>query len=282
MCTYPSEIVVCQLADGRELQLLCKYGDGRDHSAHGHRGGTIYEAEVYRQLLQQLPVSTPTFYGAHRDTITGEIWLILEYYDKSLRVEDSPDPAVLKAAARWLGRFHRTNETLRSTASLPFLNRHNAEYYLGWADRTSLFAGHLHQRFPWLETLCQRFEEIVATLLEPPAIVIHGEYYPNNILFCHTAIYPVDWEAAAVAIGEIDLASLTEGWPPEFVREANAEYRSARWPEGPPADFQRRLDAAQLYWLFRWLGEQSEWTTEEKSRWRFDQLRTSGERLNLI
>ena len=122
----------------------------------------------------------------------------------------------------------------------------------------------------------------MVTLLEPPAIVIHGEYYPNNILFCQGTIYPVDWEAAAVAICEIDLASLAEGWPPEFVSEAKAEYRSARWPEGPPADFERKLDAAQFYWHFRWLGERSDWITEDKSRWRFDQLRSIGERLGLI
>jgi thiamine kinase-like enzyme len=132
-----------------------------------------------------------------------------------------------------------------------------------------------------LATLCRRFEEVVVTLLEPPAIVIHGEYYPNNILFCQGTIYPVDWEAAAVAMGEIDLASLTEGWPPDFVSEAEAEYRSARWPEGPPADFECKLDAAQLYWLLRWLGDRPEWTHQEQALKRFEQLGSLGERLGL-
>jgi hypothetical protein len=282
MCTYPSEVVVCQLADGPELKLLCKYEGGRDHKAYGHRGGTAYEAKVYRQVLQSLTVSTPTFYGAHTDTVTGETWLFLEYYDNSLRVEDSPDPAVLKAAARWLGRFHRTNETLRLAASLPFLNRYTAGYYLSWVNRTSLFAEHLHRCFPWLATLCQRFEDVVVALLEPTSVVIHGEYYPNNILFCQGTIYPIDWEAAAVAIGEIDLASLIEGWPEEFESEAKAEYRSARWPDAPPAEFEYRLDVAKLYWRFRWLGERPDWTTEEKSQWRYEQLQTIGERLGLI
>jgi hypothetical protein len=210
------------------------------------------------------------------------MWLILEYFRKCLRVEDSPDPAVLAAAARWLGRFHRTNEALCSAASFPFLNRHNAEYYLGWADRTSLFAGELHQRFPWLPTLCRRSEEILAALLEPPATVIHGEYYPNNILFHHRMVYPVDWEATAVAVGEIDLTSLTEGWPPEFVAEAEAAYCSTRWPEGPPADFEPKLEAARLYWLFRWLGDRPERTTHQKELVRFERLGILGERLGLI
>ncbi len=100
--TFPSEIVTCQLADGSELRLLCKYMAGHNHNAYGHRGGTTYEAEVYRQLLQPLPISTPTFYGAHKDAITGEMWFILEYFNKTSRVEDSSDPAVMREAARWL------------------------------------------------------------------------------------------------------------------------------------------------------------------------------------
>jgi len=209
--TFPNEIVTCQLADGSDLQLLCKCEAGHRHSAFGHRGGIAFEAEVYGQVLQPLTVSTPTFYGLQKDVITGETCFILEYLDKCTRVRDSSDPILMRAAARWLGQFHRANESRLSTASLSFLNRHNAEYYLGWADRTSLLAGHSHQRFKWLARLCKRVEEIVDMLLEPPAIVIHGEYYPNNILFCRGTIYPVDWEAAAVAIGEIDLASLIDG-----------------------------------------------------------------------
>jgi hypothetical protein len=62
----------------------------------------------------------------------------------------------------------------------------------------------------------------------------------------HPAIYPVDWESAAVAAGEIDLAALTEGWPPGFVEQCELEYQRARWPEGPPTGFERRLAAAPV------------------------------------
>jgi hypothetical protein len=280
--TYPSEIVNCRLADGSEIQLLCKYAAGRDRAAYGHRAGVAYEAEVYRRVLQPLPVSTPAFYGLHRDETTGETWFILESIDKSLRVKDSKDHALMHAAARWLGEFHRANESHLSPTSLPFLHRYDAEYYLGWALRTSRWAGPLHQRFPWLATLCQRFEKVVDRLLEPPVIIIHGEYYPNNILFRQGTIYPVDWESTAIAIGEIDFASLIERWPATIVERCTAEYLSARWPDGVPPDFEQKLAVANLYWRFRWLGERSDWTTEGKSRWRFDELRSIGERLGLI
>jgi aminoglycoside phosphotransferase (APT) family kinase protein len=280
--TFPSEVVTCQLADGSQLRLLCKYAAGRNHNTYGHRGGLTYEAEVYHQVLEPLPVSTPTFYGTHKDATTGETWLVLRYFDKSLRVEDSPDPTVMQAAAGWLGRFHRANASHLSTDWLPFLNRHEVEYYLGWAERTSLFAGHLHQRYPWLATLCQRFEEVVDTLLDGPAIIIHGEYYPNNILFCQGTIYPVDWESTAVAVGEIDLASLIENWPEETARLCKAEYQAARWPGGPPPDFERKLEAVQFYWQFRWLGDRLAWTHQEQALKRFERLQVLGERFGLI
>jgi hypothetical protein len=68
--TFPSEVVTCQLAQGSELRLLCKYTAGHSHNSYGHRGGVSYEAEVYRHVLQPLQVPTPTFYGVHTDAIS--------------------------------------------------------------------------------------------------------------------------------------------------------------------------------------------------------------------
>jgi aminoglycoside phosphotransferase (APT) family kinase protein len=182
--------------------------------------------------------------------------------DKSVRLRDSHDRTLMCAAARWLARFHRASESRLSLASLPCLHRYDAGHYLGWADRTSQLAGPLHQRFPWLATLCERFEDVVGMLLKPPAMIIHGEYYPNNILFRQGMIYPVDWESTTIAIGEIDFASLIERWPPEIIERCKAEYLSARWSEGPPAGFEQRLDVAKLYWRFRWLGRMQGFFTQ--------------------
>lgn len=59
-------------------------------------------------------------------------------------------------------------------------------------------------------------------MLESPRVIIHGEYYPVNVLFSDEIVLPVDWESTAVAMGEKDSASLSEAWPIEFVDEANA------------------------------------------------------------
>lgn len=282
--TFPSEIVTCRVGGGRELMLLCKYAAG-GHGANGyrHRGGVAYEAAAYRHLLDPSLASTPTFYGTYTDNSTGDSWLVLKYLNKSLRLIQLTDmPAAMRLAARWIGRFHRVNEEHLSHVPMPFLTRYDAEYYLGWARRTSLFAGHLHQRFPWLRTLCESFEGWIAPLLTSPLTVIHGEYYEKNILLRGGTVYPVDWESAAAAAGEIDLAALTGGWPAEIVRQCELEYQRTRWPEGSPADYERRLCAARLYLCFRWLGDRPNWTTDPGSLWWFGQLGSSGERLGLI
>jgi hypothetical protein len=295
--TFPSEIVRCQLGDGRELRLSCKYGT--DHGTPlsaitRHKGGVPYEAAVYRHVLRTSRATTPTFYGAYSDVNTGHTWLILEYLDNSARLQFTWEPsAAMALAARWIGRFHNVTEERLSRASMRFLTRYDTEYYLGWARCTSLVAGHLRQRFPWLTTLCGRFEDVVALLLASPPTVIHGEYYPSNVLFRGGTVYPVDWESAAVAAGEIDLAALTEDWDPDIVRQCELEYQRVRWPNGPPADFERRLCCARLYLQLRWLcddftkkgtgSERPEWSHEAKDPlYRLEQLRSLGERLGLI
>lgn len=295
--TFPSEIVRCQLGDGHELRLLCKYGTDHGTSLSaitGHKGGVPYEVAVYRHILRASRATTPTFYGAYRDGKTDHTWLILEYLDNSARLQFTWEPsAAMVLAARWIGRFHNATEERLSRASMRFLTRYNTEYYLEWTRCTSLVAGHLRQRFPWLTTLCGRFEDVVALLLASPPTVIHGEYYPSNVLFRGGTVYPVDWESAAVAAGEIDLAALTEDWDSDIVRQCELEYQRVRWPNGPPADFQRRLCSARLYLQFRWLcedftkkgtgSERPKWSHEAKDPlYRLEQLRSLGERLGLI
>jgi len=282
--TFPSEIVACRVDNGSELLLFCKYAaGGHPDNVYGHRGGVAYEAAVYRHLLQPLQISTPTLYGTYIDLSTSDSWLVLEYLEQNVHVHRVTGvPAPMGLAARWIGQFHRVSEERLLHVPMPFLIRYDAEYYLGWVRRTSLFAGHLHSRFPWLRTLCERSEEFIALLLTSPLTVIHGEYYGKNILFRDGAVFPVDWESAAVAAGEIDLAALTDGWSAEIARQCEREYQRVRWPEGSPAGFERRVCAARLYLCFRWLGDRPNWTTHPRYLHFFAQLRSAGERLGLI
>jgi aminoglycoside phosphotransferase (APT) family kinase protein len=130
--------------------------------------------------------------------------------------------------------------------------------------------------------LCERTEAFVRALSAAPATVIHGEYVPHNVLIRRDDAYPIDWESAAIAFGEIDLASLVDKWPPDVEQACEREYQRARWPSGPPPNFLQTLDMARLYWDFRWLGDRPEWTGSEKVGPRFEHLRRTAERLGLV
>jgi len=282
--TFPSEIVICKIENGKELKLFCKYAAGYSHNAHGHRGGVSYEASVYRYLLQPLGASVPVFYGMYVDEPADNIWLALEYLDNSQRLSEIPIPPTqpLIQVVRSIGRMHAVCETSRSRSSGLILKSYDAEYYHGWAYRTRQFSCSLHQRYPWLPTLCERFEQSLIPLLTSPPTLIHGECYPENVLVRDKDIYLVDWESAAMGAGEIDLASITEAWPEATVQECALAYERARWPKGSPADFLCRFDLARAYVQLRWLGDRPEWTSDPSVAVRFEQLGCLGEKLRLI
>ncbi len=280
--TFPSEILMCRFDNGSELQLFCKYSTDEHFDSHGHRGDVEYEAAVYRHLLDPLELSRPGFYGARTDPTTGQTWLFLEYLEHDFRLGKAPDPNAMRLAARWIARFHALHEERLSRPSLGFLNRYTNEYYRGWANRTGDLTSNVHDRFPWLPVVCERFPALIAHLLEQPATIIHGEYYSHNVIFRDGKIYPVDWQSAAIAVGEIDLAALTAAWPAETVEECVVEYRQTRWPRGCPASFQKTLDAARVYLDLRWLGDPSECNTPEGRLEYLEDLRALAERLGLI
>jgi len=288
--TFPSEIVTCRLDDESLLRLFCKYGNREFDSVYNHRGNVSYEGKVYREILQPLHISTPTFYGVFSDRTAGTEWLIIEYVEEGVRTLWSSDPNANLQAARWIGRFHATNEKRLDRAQLSFLKRYDSEYYIGWARRTVQSFGHLTD-FPWLLPVCEGFEKTHQRLLKASQTVIHGEYYGNNIMYQNGISRPADWQSAAIGPGEIDLAALTHMWPPRIVQECEREYTVSRWPDGSTDDFEDTLDLARVYMNLRWLGDPSNvalWARRskgaavpEKSRKFIEELRSLGERLGL-
>lgn len=289
MSTFPNEIVTCRLPDGRKRRVFVKYQAGQSHGSYGHRGDIPYETEVYRRVLGPLLDFRPKCLGAHSDPDTGDTSLFLEYVYRNVRLSDmvwkrsTRQPRAMVEAARWVGRFHAAHERCVDDRSLAFLKRYDDAYYRGWARRTLEFARPLHARFPWLARICEGDEWFTPLMARRPT-VIHGEFYAKNVLVRRHRVFMVDWESAAVAAGEIDLAALTEGkyWPAVLVRQCERAYMVARWPEDAPAGVARALDAARIYLHFRWLGERPEWSVREKNLSRYEQLHAAAKRLGLI
>ena len=197
--TYESEIVRCRLADGRELELFCKYGHMRElppgHSSWGARSGLAYEALVYEHVLEPSSRPTPRLYGSYQPEATNEIWLVLQFVDLYGRVSKQDLPGMV-LAARWLGEFHR-EQAQRLHSPDGFLTAYDEAYYRGWLERALEFQP---SRPDWLTALADGFGRCVQ-LLEPDTVV-HGEYYPQNVLVEDGLVYPVDWESAALGPGD--------------------------------------------------------------------------------
>lgn len=277
--TFPSEVFTCEIETLGTLEILCKSSGGREHASLGHRAGVAYEAAVYRDVLSPLSISQPRFYGA--TSSDGDTLLFLEYLGEQASVDEGPAPAEgLHQAARWIGNFHAVNEARAS--SIPILFEYDARYYEQWPHRTCAIAGEWHRRLPWLRPLCEHATEMAEVLLCHPVTVIHGEFAPSNVLLRGGVVCPVDWESAAIGLGEVDLAALIENWPAEVADVCVREYQRARWPDHPAWDFANRLDLAWLYWHFRWLGERADWLSESHVLGRADHLRQIGERLGWI
>ena len=252
--SYPNEIVRCTLPAGDELELLCKYGF-RDtvatgHGAYGSRRGVEYEAAVYRQVLAPSPLSAPRFYGSRTRPDDGDAWLVVEFVGRDPRISLHPD--AMTEAARWLAAFHGIHTG--KTADFDFLTVWDRGYYRGYVDRAVLFLGRLGHERRYLEELQDRFDDWTDPLLRRPTVV-HGEFYPDNVLYRNGRIYPVDWESAAIGAAAVDLATLTEQWEPEVVERCEEAYCLARWGADTPADFHQCLLAARLFVACRWLGE---------------------------
>lgn len=279
--TFPAEVVTCRVSAGHEHQLFCKYAICRDQHSAGVRGGIPYEAAVYRDLLGPLSVGASHCYGAYTDSATGAAFLVIEFLEGAWHVNQVPDSEMVVAAARWLGVFQRKVAS-QVVAAPDYLMRYDHAFISRWAHRAASYAETLGRRFPWFARLCGDFARVAPALLLVDPTVIHGEYYPLNILVHQGKIVPVDWESTAIAAGEIDLASLTEQWSDDVALRCETAYTHARWPSGTPAGFQQRLEAARLFLQLRWLGDRQEWTLHESLRPRFAQAELHGSRLGLL
>ena len=281
---FESRIVTCRMRDDLHLRLLCKYHDIESYTdyGHGHRGGVLYEADVYRDILEPLPITTPPFFGRYFDPERKRGLLVIGYLDDALRINKSADPKGIVKAAHWIGRFHALNEQRVSEFDQSSLIRYDAEFYVGWALRTGAYAKDLHKNYPWLRSLCEAFVELVPRFAQRPRTIIHGEYVVKNVLLSDGVVYPVDWESAAIGQGEIDLAMLTDGWPEDVVDECKTAYREARWPDGSNTLCAEALEIAVIYTQLRWMGDWPQTTCDKAQQFRFERMRQAAERMQLI
>lgn len=278
--TYPSEIVTCQLGDIETLTVFCKYSRPPS-KRRDHRHGITYEGLVYETLLQQFEGSVPAYYGTFDDKTSGTRCLAIEHLDGCLGISLLPVSEGLIEAASWLGRFHRHFESKAELRQTSHLNRYDANYFQSWTTSSSVFSRQWLERFPELQFIFANLGQLFELLLGAIQTSIHGEFYPKNVLVRGGNVFPIDWESMACGAGEIDLAALTEGWPPEAGIDCKKAYIAARWPTGAPLGFEKSLNAARVYWHLTWLGDIRLWDRPNKTHWRFKELLALAEQLRM-
>jgi hypothetical protein len=279
--TSATEIVTCRFADNTELRVLVKYA--AVHKDDLHRRGADYEARVYSSILKHSPLPTPEWFGTFVDPVSGGLALVMGYVPDGIRLHKTERPGAPQSAARAIGRFHADLAKKISQPEFSFLHRYDTAYYLASSQRMHDCTQSLKGEFPWLDDVHRRADTWINRLVNGPVTVIHGEFFPDNVIMSGDVPRGVDWETAAIARGEIDLACLTSGhWPTALVQDCEAEYAAARWAGEPPPDHESALAAARIYLHCRSLGESCESATGHWQRWRFPQLQGEAALLGLL
>jgi hypothetical protein len=246
--SHPLEELEVGLADGRVLHLLRKDLGTLPVSRPSFLHEPAREIETYRRVLLPARLGTAEFYG-HAD---GEL-----YIEKveARELWQFGELEVWQQVARWLVEMHGA---LADQADEPHLLRYDREFYRLWLSRAQAITGDLGP-------VAQIYDDVVERLLALPQGLIHGDFYPSNILVAETRVCPVDWELAAAGPLLLDVAALVTGWSQEEQDSIVAAYGEVS-SEG--------LDCCRLHLAVRWLGWSDNWTppAEHAKDWRREAL----------
>jgi aminoglycoside phosphotransferase (APT) family kinase protein len=264
--TFPAEIIRCSI-DSTELLLLCKYLNGKSHNNFGHRGAIEYEAKIYSDLLSKISLPVAKYYGTCK-LKNHDLWMVIEFLDTAELLWRSEEESQMERSVEWIANFHKLFENFEPD----YITKYSARYYLVWPDKVDEIVASNGNKYPWLINVTNYFRNNISILTEAPKTIIHGEYYPNNILIHKGQIKPIDWESVAIAPGELDLAAAIDGHTDEMKKTGVEAYITTRWHDNDfdRRAFKERLLMAQLYFHFRWIGGKPK--KYEKYAHRFDDL----------
>lgn len=228
------------------------------------------EIRMYEHVLAHLDAGTPTCYAAVTDAATDQHWLLLERVPSAKLCHVGAFDA-WEESARWLARFHAGDASAMAEGRVPTLQYADAFARL-WIDRARAFleqarAVSAQQRRDF-QRIVDGYDRVIFHLLNLTPTLIHGEFYPSNILVQEVPgrmrICPIDWEMVMVGPGLIDLAALSSGnWTTDRQAAMTRAYRESLATCGAPVmpldEMRRSLDYCRLHLAVQWLGWASDW-----------------------
>jgi hypothetical protein len=273
--SFALEEIDVVFADGSEAALVMKdlSPDAMDVDARRARPAFLSEPrreiQTYRHILPHAPAGTAACYGVAAGRTASRYRLLLERVDGH-ELRHVGAFSMWKRTAQWIARFHASvpPADIDRLARRAKLLVYDEAFYWQWLERARDFAarspkasgvGGAEARRV-LDRIARGYASVVSRLTAMPRTVIHGEFYPCNILIRgrgrHARVCPVDWELAAVGPGLIDLAALMTGWDDRAQRALMRAYRQGRIR----TEFQTDLDACRLHLAIRMLGWSDNWT----------------------
>lgn len=234
-------------AGGRRYELLLKDTGGRSPHA-----GPAYLYDERRELaayvaLAERRLALPRLHGASVDHEEGRCWLFLERME-GMPLWQSDDPLAWCAAAEWLADLH----ALRPVPDAPPWLRYDEAFFGLWMERALAFAPNAG-----LAALDAVHAFAIARLSVAPSVIVHGDYYPSNVLvrsFPGSVVCPLDLELAGIGPAAVDLAALTTGLPEPLGAAALDAYQSRLGGVSAGDELEELVLCARLHLAIRWLG----------------------------
>lgn len=221
----------------------------------------LREIVAYRDILPSVALDTPRYIAS--DTRPGTACLVIELVDGH-PLWQAPGLRCWEAAARWLASLHAV-----SPPALPGPIRYDA--------------AEIRRRIElarWMPGVTQVAALVAERLARLPRCLVHGEFYPANVLVDDSSnsarIRPVDWETIGIGPAVLDLAALTAGWDEAARRRIEDSYRAACPPAARPDEAD--IDLARLVLAAQWSGWSEAWTAppEQRRDWRAELRELTG------
>jgi hypothetical protein len=201
-------------ADGEDDSCSLVVKEPRGTTRAGLAGAGRREVGMYLSLASELPVCTPALIAA---SPTGD-WLVLEAV-RPVRRADRWKADDYGKAIRDLAALHERFWGLQEDLSaFPWLGRPlDADFGVHVAAAAQAIErivtsgspealASRPERVAMLARLTSQADRIVRPLLELPATLLHGDYWPGNIAVLREGRQVVyDWQMASVGPGVLDL-----------------------------------------------------------------------------